>query len=97
MKNYYVYIATSHTGILYIGVTNDLGRRMYEHKNSLVPGFTSKYKIKKLIYYEETNDVISAITREKQLKGWRREKKIWLVSKVNPKFKDLIDPSTGSG
>ena len=74
---------------LYTGVTNNLQRRVYEHKNKLVKGFTEKYNIKKLVYYEETNDINSAIAREKQIKGWLREKKIKLIDESNPEWKDL--------
>jgi len=88
---YYVYIASSISKKIYIGVTNNLPRRIYEHKEGLTDGFTKKYKIKKLVYYEETNDIYSAIEREKQLKKWRREKKIKLIEKDNPKWKDLFD------
>lgn len=90
MKNYYVYIlANWNNKVLYIGVTNNLIRRVYEHKNELVEGFTKKYKIHKLVYYEITSDVYSAISREKQLKGWKREKKNELVNIMNPDWKDL--------
>ena len=90
MKSYYVYILTNWDGsVMYIGVTNDLERRLFEHKNKLVPGFSSKYKIDKLVYYEETPDVQAAIAREKQLKSWRREKKNALVASFNPEWKDL--------
>ena len=75
MKSYYVYIMTNKSKTLYIGVCNDLKRRVYEHKNKLVPGFTEKYNITKLVYFEETSDVEAAIKREKQLKGWIRKKK----------------------
>jgi len=92
MKSYYVYILTNwDSSVMYIGVTNDLERRLFEHKNKLVPGFSSKYKIDKLVYYEETPDVKAAIAREKQLKSWRREKKSALVASVNPEWKDLSD------
>ncbi|MBI4681116.1 MAG: GIY-YIG nuclease family protein [Nitrospirae bacterium] len=90
MKTYYVYIITNKWNTtLYIGVTNDLGRRMYEHKQGLVEGFSKKYNLRKLLYFEETDDVQAAIEREKQLKKWRRDKKIVLIKKVNPQFEDL--------
>ncbi len=89
MKHYYVYIMTNKSRTLYTGVTNNLERRMYEHKNKLVPGFTSKYNITQLVYYEETNDVQVALAREKQIKGWLRSKKIALIESVNPQWKDL--------
>jgi putative endonuclease len=74
---------------LYIGVTNDLERRVYEHKNGLIPSFTKKYKVTKLVYHQETSDIEAAITREKQLKGWRRSKKVTLVESVNPLWEDM--------
>ncbi|MBC8507872.1 MAG: GIY-YIG nuclease family protein [Anaerolineales bacterium] len=91
MKNYYVYIMTNHSGTLYTGVTNDLLRRIFEHKKGLVPGFTKKYKIKQLLYFEETNDVAIAIEREKQIKGWLRQKKIDLIESINPEWEDLAE------
>ena len=92
MKSYYVYILTNklHT-VLYIGVTNDLERRLYEHKHKLVKGFTSKYNVTKLVYVEETGDSIAAISREKQLKGWTRAKKMALVESINPQWRDLTE------
>ena len=75
MKQYYVYIMTNRSRTLYTGVTNELERRVYEHRNHLVPGFTSKYNITRLVYFEDTPDVLSAIAREKQIKGWLRAKK----------------------
>ena len=86
---YYVYILTNATRTLYVGVTNNLERRMYEHKNKLVPGFTSKYNVTWLAYYEQTSDIESAIAREKQIKGWRRSKKVALIESSNPQWKDL--------
>ena len=87
---YYVYILSNwDDSVLYIGVTNDLRRRLYEHRNHLVDGFTSKHNAHKLVYFEYTEDVLSAISREKQLKGWRRNKKNALISKTNPTWKDL--------
>ena len=89
---YYVYIlANWNNEILYIGVTNDLERRLYEHKMKLVDGFAEKYNVNKLVYYEYTNDVEAAIAREKQLKGWRRAKKDVLVARMNPEWKDLTE------
>ena len=75
--------------MLYIGVPNNLPRRLYEHRNGLVDGFTKKYNVHKLVYYEYTNDVYSAISREKQLKKWTRAKKNALVVKENPEWRDL--------
>lgn len=90
MKDYYVYILTNKTNqTLYIGVTNNLERRMYEHKNKLVKGFTAKYNLDKLVHIEQTNDSVSAIAREKQLKGWLRSKKIALIEKDNASWADL--------
>ena len=87
---YYVYIlANWNDSVLYIGVTNDLERRLYEHKNHLAEGFTKRYNVDKLVYFESTSDVRSAIEREKQLKGWTRAKKNALVSKQNPNWCDL--------
>ena len=89
MRSYYVYIMTNKSRTLYTGFTNNLERRLYEHKNKLVAGFTSKYNITKLVFYEETNDVHAAMAREKQIKGWLRSKKIALIESENPKWKDL--------
>ncbi len=92
MKSYYVYIlASKRNGTLYIGVTNDLIRRVYEHKQGLVEGFTKKYNVHQLVFFEETNDVESAITREKQMKKWNRQWKIELIEKQNPGWKDLYE------
>ena len=90
-KNYYVYIMASATGTLYIGITNNLQRRVYEHKNNLVEGFTKKYFCHKLVYYEMSQDPYSAISREKQLKNWRREKKEKLIKISNSSWKDLAE------
>ena len=76
---------------MYIGVTNDLQRRVYEHRQELVEGFTKKYHVHKLVYYEHTGDVKAALAREKQLKGWRREKKEALVETMNPDWNDLSE------
>ncbi len=76
---------------MYIGVTNNLQRRLYEHKNQLVAGFTKKYNIHKLVYFEITTDILSAIEREKQLKGWKRDRKNELVESMNPKWEDLSE------
>ncbi len=89
MKKYYVYIMASKSRVLYTGVTNNLERRVDEHKNKLVEGFTSKYNVNRLVYFEETNDVNAALNREKQIKGWLRAKKITLIESVNPTWKDL--------
>jgi len=91
MRQYYVYIMTNRSRTLYTGITNDLKRRVYEHKNKLINGFTKKYNITKLVYYEPTNEVTSAIAREKQIKGWLRRKKIALIESANPRWKDLSE------
>ena len=87
---YYVYILSNwDDSVIYIGVTGNLPRRLYEHRNGLVDGFSKKYNVHKLVYYEHTGDVYSAISREKQLKKWRREKKNQLIETVNPQWRDL--------
>ena len=89
---YYVYMITNKTNsVLYTGITNNLERRLYEHKHKLVKGFTSKYNVNKLVYFDHTEDVISAISREKEIKGWKREKKNKLVESINPEWKDLSE------
>ena len=91
-NRYYVYLLTNwNHGVMYVGVTNDLVRRLYEHKNKLVSGFTKKYNVSKLVYFEETKDVHSALAREKEIKKWRREKKDALVVGVNPEWKELSE------
>ena len=90
-KCYYVYILTNYTNTtLYIGVTGNINRRMYEHKTELVDGFTKKYHVTKLVYCEECKNVNDAIAREKQLKKWRREKKEELINSINPEWRDLM-------
>jgi len=91
MKQYCVYIATNRSKTLYIGVTSKLKGRMWQHKNKVVDGFTKKYNIDKLVYFEQTENVRSALEREKQLKKWSREKKVKLIEKMNPEWKDLYD------
>ncbi len=88
-RQYYVYIMTNRVRTLYVGVTNDLMRRVYEHKRKLVPGFTTKYNLTWLAYYEQTSDISSAIAREKQIKSWRRSKKVELIESMNLRWKDL--------
>ena len=88
-KQYYVYIMTNRSRTLYIGMTNNLERRVYEHKHGLAPGFTSKYKMTQLVYDEVGDDVHATIAREKQLKGWLRAKKIALIESMNPEWDDL--------
>ena len=88
--SYYVYFLTNwNHKVMYVGVTNDLQRRIYEHKNKLAKGFTEKYNVNKLVYFEETKDINAALEREKQFKKWRRAKKNALVVAVNPLWKDL--------
>lgn len=90
--NYFVYIITNiNKTVLYIGVTNDLRRRLYEHKNGLVEGFTKKYNCFYLLYYEHFTHINHAIKREKELKGWRRDKKEFLINELNPDWKFLND------
>ncbi|MDX9917641.1 MAG: GIY-YIG nuclease family protein [Gudongella sp.] len=87
---YFVYIMSNwNNKVIYTGVTNDLGRRVYEHKNKLVEGFTEKYNVNKLVYYDLIEDIIVAISREKEIKGWKREKKDELINSFNPKWKDM--------
>ena len=88
-KSYYIYIITNNARTLYTGVTNNLIRRVYEHKHKLIPGFTARYNIDKLVYFEVLEDARAAIAREKQIKGWVRNKKIALIEEVNPGWEDL--------
>ena len=90
-KQYYVYIMTNRSGTLYIGVTNDLMRRVYEHKTKQIDGFTKKYHLTSLAYFEAGQDIREAIAREKQLKGWSRAKKLALIKTTNPKWDDLSE------
>ena len=92
MAKGYVYILSNKSDeVFYIGVTSDLKRRVYEHRNHMVDGFTDRYNVTKVLYYEEYNLIKDAICREKQLKGWRRDKKIALIKSSNPNYKDLFD------
>jgi len=92
MKNYYVYILTNYEETtFYIGVTSDLMKRVFEHKNKLAEGFSSKYNLSKLVYFETTDSVTSAIEREKQLKRWHRQWKIDLIKETNPNLNDLSE------
>lgn len=88
-KQYYVYILSSDTGVLYTGMTNDLIRRVHQHKEGSFKGFSKRHKVQRLIYYEETRSVRTAIEREKQIKGLSRRKKIELVRSKNPSFRDI--------
>jgi len=91
-KTYYVYLLTNwNNRVMYVGMTNDLERRMHEHKYKTVKGFTEKYNVNKLVYFEETSDVEIAIGREKEIKKWRREKKDSLVGRLNPDWRDLSE------
>lgn len=97
MKSYFVYIlASKKNGTLYIGVTSDLEKRVWEHKNKVIKGFTEKYNVDNLVYYEQTENVESALTREKQLKKWKREWKIKLIEENNSDWEDLIENNAGS-
>ena len=91
MKTLYVYIMANRSGTLYVGVTSDIKRRVYEHKQHLTPGFTDKYNIDRLLYVEAIGDPASAINREKQIKKWRREKKVTLIDSLNPGWDDLSE------
>lgn len=92
MKQYYIYIATNNSNsVFYTGVTNSLVKRIYEHKNKLADGFTKKYNVSKLVYYEISNDISEAILREKQIKGGSRKKKFDLIFSLNPGFEDLYE------
>ncbi len=92
MKQYFVYITTNkiHT-VLYTGVTSNLSKRVYQHENSLTPGFTARYNVDILVYYQEFPTMLEAITAEKRIKGWNRAKKIALIKTMNPELKDLND------
>ena len=90
-KRYYVYIMASYSRVIYVGMTNDLRRRVEQHRQKLVEGFTQKYNVTRLIYYEMVEDVHAALAREKQIKAWRRSKKVVLIESVNLTWKDLSD------
>jgi putative endonuclease len=89
MRSFYVYIMASRSHVLYVGVTNDLMRRVGEHKQGLVPGFTQKYRVTRLVHFEQFGDIRDAIAREKHIKGWVRARKLSLVEKTNPAWDDL--------
>ena len=90
MKDYYVYILTNeYDNVMYIGVTDNIQRRVYEHKTGAIEGFTKRYCVHKLVYVESCHDVYAAIAREKQIKSWRREKKNALVETINPEWKEI--------
>lgn len=88
-KSYWLYILSSKSGTLYVGVTNNLAKRVFQHKHGLIKGFSKKYSCKDLVYFEEYQDVSLAIAREKQIKNWRREKKENIIRNLNPSWKDL--------
>jgi putative endonuclease len=90
-RQYYVYIMTNRSRTLYVGVTNDLERRVHEHKSELIEGFTKRYKITRLVYFAETSNIEGAIAREKGVKKWRRSKKIDLIEAANTGWKDLSE------
>jgi putative endonuclease len=98
MKEYYIYIMSNKSGTLYTGVTNNLEQRVYQHKHKLIEGFTQRYNINRLVFYESTDDVVSAIAREKQIKGMLKSKKLEIIKVFNPLLKDLSkdwsDPGT---
>ena len=95
MKSYFVYILTNtNNTTFYIGVTNNLYKRLYEHKHGLIVGFSKRYKLKKLVYFEDCTTVSDALVREKQLKNWHREWKINLIKSMNPNFEDLANGLT---
>lgn len=89
-RQYYIYILASDSGTLYIGITGNLNKRLYEHRNKVVPGFTQKYNCYKLVYFEEYDDVKEALAREKQLKKWNRDKKEVLIRSLNPHWNELL-------
>ncbi len=90
IKQYFVYILTNKSHTLYIGITSDIVRRLHEHKHKFVKGFTAKYNIHKLIYVEQYRDALSALNREKQLKGWTRNRKVALIKESNPTFHEIF-------
>jgi len=90
-RRYFVYIMSNESRMLYVGVTNGLHKRVFQHKSKLIPGFTQKYNLYKLVYFEEFGDIRAAIAREKQIKGWPRSKKVALIVAMNPRWKDLAE------
>ncbi len=95
MKSYFTYILASKSRVLYIGVTNDIERRVREHKEKRNEGFTARYNVNRLVYFETYHDIRDAIVREKQIKGWLRERKVVLIESVNPTWRDLSDDRLG--
>jgi putative endonuclease len=96
-RSYYVYTLASRSRTLYTGVTDNLERRMIEHREGHVPGFTTRYRIFRLVHFEEFGDIGAAIAREKEIKGWRREKKVWMIDRGNPTWVDLTEGLPGKG
>jgi len=92
MRTYFVYILASRSRVLYVGVTRDLNRRVFEHRLGFNRGFTTRFRATRLVYFESTNDVMAAITREKQLKGWSRSRKLALIESAKPEWRDLTAP-----
>ena len=90
-KTYCIYIMSNISKMLYVGVTNNLGKRVFEHKSRYITGYTRKYNLFKLVYFEPFSDIRDAIRREKQIKGWRRSRKVELIESVNPHWNDLAD------
>jgi putative endonuclease len=95
-KTFHVYLLASRTRVLYVGVTSDLTRRIWQHKQKAIPGFTARYNIDRLVHAEETGDALAAIAREKQIKGWLRAKKVALIEAENPDWRDLSDDWFGA-
>ena len=95
VKTYYVYLLSSHRRVLYTGVTGDLYRRMYEHRHHVLEGFTKRYDVTQLVYFESFTEVLAAISREKEIKGWSRARKVALVRSLNPEWKDLAPEVLG--
>ncbi|MHB8381282.1 MAG: GIY-YIG nuclease family protein [Candidatus Binataceae bacterium] len=89
MRDFHVYVMSNRTRVLYIGVTNNLERRVLQHQSRATPGFSSRYHLNRLVYFEHYDDATTAIAREKQLKGWRRDRKVALIESFNPKWSDL--------
>ena len=90
-RSYFVYLMSNESRMLYVGVTNDIHKRVFQHKSKLIPGFTQKYNLYKLVYFEEFDDIRAAIARERQIKGWLRSKKVALITSINPQWKDLAE------
>ena len=89
IRTFYVYILASRSRVLYVGVTNNLARRMNEHRHGSLPSFTARYRVTRLVYFEEFADIRAAIAREKEIKGWVRRRKVRLIERMNPTWEDL--------